>query len=276
MTLENTIDECVGLEELLHVFGTRDNDGARAEGGDRDLLTLTGRVAAAVAFAGRGTDTDAWWCGRWTGLIPEELGINALVDRGLIGAPEPVFLNKDLVEAVTANRLADIVVGVHHTDVEFGDTGLGCLVAGPDTLVTVKRDELGQRRTGHGLTADSRHLEPSVLEDLDIGFFKGGIGVIEAQAEDQRGLIEEALLGLCGRVENILHTDALTLFAELDLEHALADPPVGDERAALVEGLEIWDGTEMSSNCHCAHTQRSSSRLKRSGSASYAVRKVFR
>ncbi len=257
MTLENTIDECVGVEKLLHMFGAGDDDGARAEGRDRDLLTLACGIAAAVAFTGRGADTDAWWRVCRSRLVPEELRIDALVDRGLIGAPEPVLLHEDFVETVAADGLADVIVGIHHTDVEFRDTGLGGLVAGPDSLVTVKRDELGQCGAGHGLTADPCHLKAAVLEDLNIGFFKGGIGVIEAQTEDKRGLIKEAFLGLRARMKNVLHTDALTVFAELDLEHAFADPPVGDEGTVGVEGLEIWDGTEMSSDCHCADSEGS-------------------
>ncbi len=255
MVAEDTVDEGVGIEELLHVFGTRDDNGTRAEGRDRNFLALTDRVAAAVAFAGCRTNTDAWrgcWASR---LIPEELRVDALVDRGFIRTPETVLFDEYLVEAVAANGLADVIVGIHHADVEFGDAGLGGFIAGPDSSLFVAGDELGQGRTGHGLTADSRHLEAAVLEDLDVGLLE--VRVVESQTEHQGGLVEEALLGLCRCVEDVLHADAFLAIAELDLEHAFADPPVGNESAVVEEDLEIWDCTEMSSDCHGTDTERS-------------------
>ena len=254
MCAEDAVNECVGIQELFHVFGARDDDGARAEGGDGDFLTGADRVAAAVAFAGRGADTDAWRGGRRSGLVPEELRIHALVNRGLIGAPEAVFLHEDFIESVTSDGLADVVVGVHHADVKLGDAGFGGFVTGPDSTVAMERDELGQGGAGHLLTADTSHLEAAVLEDFNIRLLERGIRVVQAQTEDQGGLVEEALLGLRAGVEDVLHTDALALFAELNLEHAFANPPVGDEGTVVVEGLEIWDCTEMSSNCHRTDT----------------------
>ncbi len=259
MLFEDTIDETVCVLELLHVFGTCDDDGPRAEGGNRDLLTGSDCVSTSVAFTWTRANTDPWWRCGWAGLVPEEFRIHALVDRGFIRAPEAIILHENLVEAVTANGLADVVVGVHHADVEFGDAGLGGLFTGPDSSTFVECNELCEGCTGHGFAADPCHLEPAVLEDLNIRLLETGIGVIETEAEDQGGLVEEALLGLCGCMENVLHAEPLALIAELDLEHALTDPPVGDEGTIVIELLEIGDCTQMSSDCHCADTKRSCS-----------------
>lgn len=252
--LQNTIDESVRIQELLHVFGTRDDDRSCTEGGDGDFLTLSNRVPTATAFAGCGADTDARRSGCWAGFVPEEFGIDALIDRGFVVTPESVFLHENLVETVTANGLADVVVGVHHTDVELGNAGFGCLVTGPDSAVPMGGNELCERGAGHLFAADTGHLESAVLEDFDVRLLETAMGVIEAEAEDQGGLIEEALLGFRGGMKDVLHTDALVSIAELDLEDAFTDPPVGDEGTVRIQCLEIWDGTQMSSDCHCADT----------------------
>lgn len=64
------------------------------------------------------------------------------------------------------------------------------------------------------------------------------------------------LLGLGGRVENVLHADALAVRAEVNLENALTNPPVGDDVSRVVESLEIGGCTQMSCDSHRADTER--------------------
>lgn len=165
------------------MFGTRDDDGTRAEGGNCDFLAGSNGVSAAVTFTWRGADTDAWWCVRGSRLIPEELRVHALIDCGFVGTPEAIFLDENLVETVATDGLANIVVGIHHADVEFGNAGLCGLVTGPDTSTTMECDELGQSCAGHRLATDARHLEPAVFEDLNVCFLEVRIGLVETQTE---------------------------------------------------------------------------------------------
>ncbi len=205
----------------------------------------------ATTFTGSGAAANAHGRSGGARLVPEELRIDALVDRWLKRRHEAIFLDENLVEAVTANGLTHGVIGVHHARVEQLDVGSLCPDAAPRREVEV--DETRQSGAGHRFVADTCHLESTVLEELNVCLLPGAVGQLET--EHQRRLIEKVLFGLGGRVEDVLHADALAVRAEVNLEDALTDPPVGDDVGRIIESLEIGGCTQMSRDGHRADTE---------------------
>ena len=56
-------------------------------------------------------------------------------------------------------------------------------------------------------------------------------------------------------MEDVFHTDAFLECAELNLDNAFADPPVGDERTGIVELFEIGLDAEVAGHRHGADTE---------------------
>ena len=110
MFAEHRIHEIVRVIELLRVLRTCNNNTPCAKGRDRNFLTIADSIAATAAFTGSRTDTDAGRRDLGTILVPEELRIHSLLDSGFVGTPETIFLYENLVEAITANRLADRII----------------------------------------------------------------------------------------------------------------------------------------------------------------------
>ncbi len=256
MLSENSVHEVVRIIELLELLRPRNNDAARAKGRNCDLLTAADTVPVSVSLTGVGTYTDT---GRRSGgsvFVPEELRVHALVDRGLKRTPESVGFDKNLVEAVAADRLTDTIVRIHHTDIE-GLQGGFCwlaLLICPDPATLVEFDQALNGSAGHPFGRDSRHLEAAVLEEFDIRFLPDSIR--EPEAKDERRLIEELFLRLCRGVENVLCTDSLLLTVVFDLDNPLADHPIGNEGTGIVESLAIGDSTQMARDCHCTYAKR--------------------
>ena len=117
--------------ELFELLRTRDNDTTCAERRNRDLLTLADAISVAISFAGHRTAANPRWRSGRSMLVPEELGIHALINCGFKGAPETVSFDENFVESIASDGLADIIVRIHHADLKGSEEGSGlrsCLI----------------------------------------------------------------------------------------------------------------------------------------------------
>lgn len=253
MIIQECIDKVVGFVDLFHVACTRDNDITRLEETDGNTLALTLATSITLALAELLTSTLARF-GLVRSLVVIVLCINTLVDCTLKDTEDAIATRDDFMELVTAEGDTYAEVAINELFIEADDRR-GVTPRATGELGDFTKEPL-EGLYAELLGADARHLDGSIGKQLQV-YLLPAMRIRVRLADNERGLIEEALGANLALRQGVTMTQTNHLVAVLELQDALARPPERNQDVmnVLKQLIQIESCIKVCSSNHGTNTQ---------------------